>query len=56
MYHCLGEDELKRAFYIEMCKLEKWSTRTHQCFIIEFGSDFAFWRDKNALQLTKNNG
>ncbi|HNX52541.1 MAG TPA: PDDEXK nuclease domain-containing protein [Pontiellaceae bacterium] len=22
------EDELKRAFYIEMCRLEKWSTRT----------------------------
>lgn len=24
------EDELKRMFYIEMCKLEKWSTRTLQ--------------------------
>ncbi len=24
------EDELKRSFYIEMCKLEKWSTRTLQ--------------------------
>jgi predicted nuclease of restriction endonuclease-like (RecB) superfamily len=24
------EDELKRTFYIEMCKLEKWSTRTLQ--------------------------
>ena len=24
------EDELKRMFYIEMCKLEKWSVRTFQ--------------------------
>lgn len=24
------EDELKRMFYIEMCKIEKWSTRTLQ--------------------------
>ena len=24
------EDELKRDFYLEMCKLEKWSTRTFQ--------------------------
>jgi len=24
------EDELKRSFYLEMCKLEKWSTRTFQ--------------------------
>ncbi|MES2332057.1 MAG: PDDEXK nuclease domain-containing protein [Bacteroidota bacterium] len=24
------DDELKRAFYIEMCKIEKWSTRTLQ--------------------------
>ncbi len=24
------EDELKRAFYFEMCKIEKWSTRTLQ--------------------------
>ncbi len=24
------EDELKRSFYIEMCKLENWSTRTLQ--------------------------
>lgn len=24
------EDELKRQFYIEICKIEKWSVRTFQ--------------------------
>lgn len=24
------DDPLKRSFYIEMCKMEKWSTRTMQ--------------------------